>query len=377
MDKKKEEPPLFGILNSIGDAFNSFFWSKSTNSVSLIIPAYNEEKNIGNVIEIAQKVSAISEIIVVDDGSKDKTAQISKDLGVEVISHHKNLGKGEALKTGISSANGEILLFLDADWENITVGKIWAIIKPVLKGRADFVKATFTRSRGRVTEFGIKPMMKVLYPEMNFEQPISGQFAGKKEFLEKVQIEPKWGIDIAILLDAIKEDLRIVEVSVGEVVHKKNPDEIASEMSKQVMETILKRAGMICDKHKAIIFSEKTILSPIFEDKVKRFLEILKSKKIKIILLSSEEVHPDHEKHFDVVLKSDAPDIEKNSKIVKSILKKEKIPLEDVVLVVNSEGFEELVSKVDLSFCFKSAPEELKENSKLISSLSDILMYLK
>jgi len=313
----------------------------------------------------------------VNDGSKDKTARISEECGVEVISHHKNLGKGEAIRTGITNANGDILLFLDADWENISVGKIWAIIKPILKNRADFVKATFTRSRGRVTEFAIKPMMKVLYPKMNFEQPISGQFAGKKKFLESVKIESKWGIDIAILLDAIKEDQRIVEVGVGEIIHKKNPDEIAAEMSRQVMETILKRSGMICDKHRAIIFSEKTILSPIFEDKARRFLEILRSKKIKIILLSSEEINEEYKKCFDVILPNDKESMKKNSKIVKSILKKEGITLENVVLIVNSEGFEEIAPDVDLSFCFKSAPEKLKESSTLISSLSDVLMYLK
>jgi len=373
---KEEETPLLETLENIGHAISSFFCPKA-KGVSLIIPAYNEEKTIKNVIEKAQKVSAISEIIVIDDGSKDKTARISKACGVDVITHHKNLGKGEALKTGIFHASGEILLFLDADWENITSGKIWAIIKPILKDRADFVKAAFNLQRGRVTEFAIKPIMKVLYPETSFEQPISGQFAGKKEFLEKVQIEPRWGIDIAILLDAIKEDLRIVEVHVGEIVHKGRTSDEKAEMSKQVMETILKRAGMICDNHKAIIFSEKTILSPIFEDKAKRFLEILKSKKIKIILLSSEEVDSEFKKCFDVVLDNNPDITEKNSRIVKSILKKEKISLGDTVLAVNSKGFEDIIDKVCLSFCFKSAPEEIKENSQLISSLSDILMYLK
>lgn len=368
--------PLLEIVDNIGNYFSSLVGVES-KLVSLIIPAYNEEKTIGNVIREAAAIKEIEEIIVVDDGSKDKTAQVAKECGVEVISHHKNMGKGEALRTGISAAEGDILLFLDADWENITSKKIRKIIKPILKNKADFVKASFTRTRGRVTEFAIKPIMKVLYPEITFKQPISGQFAGKKDFFDQVKIEPKWGIDIAILLDAMKDGQRIMEVSVGEIVHKKNPDEVAAEMSKQVMETILKRAGILCDKHKAIIFSGKTILSEIFEDKSKRFLEILKNKQIKILLFSCEDVDEELKKYFDNIEFLEGEDPVKIAKSVRNVLKKIDVPLEDCVFVINDEGFEKIIGDGDLAFCFKSSPGVIKKDSKLISSLSDVLMYLK
>jgi len=376
MEDEESKPPLLKIADSIGNAISLFFAGES-DGVSLIIPAYNEEKTIKNVIEKALPIKEIEEIIVVDDGSRDKTAQISKECGAEVITHHKNMGKGEALKTGIASAKRNILAFVDADWENITTKKIRKIIKPILKDKADFVKTSFTRTRGRVTEFAIKPMMQVLYPETSFKQPISGQFAGRKEFLEQVKIEPKWGIDIAILLDAMKDGQRIMEVSVGDVVHKKNPDEIASEMSKQVMETMLKRAGILCDKHKMLIFSDKTILSPIFEDKVGRFLEILKHKQIKVILVGNEEIPEKLEGYFFHHEKVDGEDEESVKKAVKGILKKHGVGLECSVACANAKGFVGVCNDADHSFCFKASPEEIKENSELISSLSDILMYLK
>src|SRR3989338_4298988 len=112
--------PQKGKLKSGILDFLSVFFSKKLPKTSLVIPAYNEEKTIAHVIKQAKLVKDISEIIVVDDGSKDRTSKIAKNLGVEVIKHHKNLGKGEALKTGISHARGTIILFLDADLKNIT-----------------------------------------------------------------------------------------------------------------------------------------------------------------------------------------------------------------------------------------------------------------
>lgn len=222
--------------------------------VSLIIPAYNEEKTIGKVINVAKKVKLLDEIIIVDDCSADSTKSIAKKYNAKVISHKTNLGKGSAISTGIKKAKGDILVFIDADIVNISPRKITALLHPILNDEADFTKATFRRKRGRVTELVVKPLLKVILPMLDFSQPLSGQFAAKKEFLEKIRINPKWGVDIQLLLEAFKSKLRIKEVDIGKLVHKKQPVENLIAMSEQVMQTILEETGIIGKSHKLIAF---------------------------------------------------------------------------------------------------------------------------
>ncbi len=88
-------------------------------SVSVVIPAYNEENNIEKVINAVKKRKEVDEIIVVDDGSVDVTSEIAHSCEVEVITLPKNQGKGNAMKEGASKATGDIILFIDADYKNI------------------------------------------------------------------------------------------------------------------------------------------------------------------------------------------------------------------------------------------------------------------
>jgi len=367
-----------GGVHSFALDFFDFILGKKIKKVSLVIPAFNEEKTIERVIKQARLVKEISEILVVDDGSKDKTSKIAEKLRVKVIKHHKNLGKGEAIKTGISHTKEDIILFLDADLKNITNKKIKALIRPIIKDKADFVKASFNLQRGRVTEFAVKPMMNVLYPETKFKQPISGQFAGKRNFLKSIQIEPRWGIDISIVLDAIKYGQRVVEVDIGELKHKARNIEEKAQMSQEVIETIMKKIGYICSEHKMIIFSDKTLFSKIFSKRVKRYLEVLKSKKIKIFLITKNNIKTEFKDFFTEIKKIESKTSTRQIlNIGKKLAKKYDSNLNETIVVANKSGFESLAKKSCLSFCFKISPKNLKENSEIISSLAEILMYLK
>lgn len=107
--------------------------------LTIVIPAYNEEKHIGEVIKGVKKYT--DNIIVVDDGSKDKTYKIAKDCGVSVYRHMINRGLGGALGTGISAALSEeadIILTIDADGQHDPC-EIPKIIKPIMEGEADVV----------------------------------------------------------------------------------------------------------------------------------------------------------------------------------------------------------------------------------------------
>ena len=101
--------------------FTSYLWkgkgpkAVQSTKVSVIIPAYNESMTIRRVIDSITSLHSDFELIVVDDGSSDDTASVAKEAGATVYSHPHNIGNGAAMKTGIRHANGEILVFMDAD----------------------------------------------------------------------------------------------------------------------------------------------------------------------------------------------------------------------------------------------------------------------
>lgn len=118
-------------------------------SVTVIIPAYNEEDTIGEVVERIKKLNLSCEIIVVDDKSQDKTAEIAFDAGARVIRHPYRMGNGAAIKTGIRNASGDIVVFIDADLQHPPES-----IPEILEGMKtyDMVVASRT-SKSRVSLF--------------------------------------------------------------------------------------------------------------------------------------------------------------------------------------------------------------------------------
>jgi glycosyltransferase involved in cell wall biosynthesis len=88
------------------------------SDISIIIPAYNESEAIGDVVRKIKALYPESEVIVVNDGSRDNTAEAAKDAGAIVYSHPYNIGNGATIKSGIRIASGEILVFMDGDGQH-------------------------------------------------------------------------------------------------------------------------------------------------------------------------------------------------------------------------------------------------------------------
>ena len=219
---------------------------KSTNgknkSVSIVIPAYNEEPTVAQVVSVARKLAYVDEVIVVDDGSKDRTAEEARDAGATVISHKTNQGKGAAIKTGFKNSHGDIIAFIDADISNFTTTKIDKIIRPILEDKTDITKTKFARESGRVTELTAKPLLGFFFPELNYEQPLSGQFAGKRSALSKIKFEKDYGVDVGIVLDADVHGISILEVDIGDISHDMSPLADLNKMANEVVRTIIDRA---------------------------------------------------------------------------------------------------------------------------------------
>jgi len=212
--------------------------------VSVVIPAYNEEENIEKVINTAKDVDEVDEILVVNDGSEDRTAEVAKQTGAKVITLEENRGKGYALKKGCEKAKGDIFIFLDADIKNITPKNIQNIIDP-FKETYDFVKTRFERKKGRVTQLTAKPLLGHFFPEIEkkFEQPLSGQIGIKKELMNKIDLEEDMGVDIGILIDVVEMYAKIKEVYFGRLKHDEKELKDLERMAKAVSRVILDRAA--------------------------------------------------------------------------------------------------------------------------------------
>lgn len=216
--------------------------SETKMTVSIVIPAYNESKTIEKVINVINSLDCVNEIIVVDDGSSDNTASVAQKAGATVILHSKNKGKGAAIKTGFENSNGDVVAFIDADLKNLTAKQVEKIIKPILDGKADVTKTKFKRKAGRVTELTAKPLLNFFFPELKYDQPLSGQFAAKRSFLSKIKFEEDYGVDIGIVLDADVRGMRIKEVDIGEIEHIHSSTEGLNKMANEVVRTIVDKS---------------------------------------------------------------------------------------------------------------------------------------
>ncbi|HEX6171392.1 MAG TPA: HAD-IB family phosphatase [Chitinophagaceae bacterium] len=210
--------------------------------ISVIIPALNEEKTIGNVVKFCLADRLVAEVIVVDDKSTDNTAQVAFKSGAKVILSDKR-GKGISMRDGILQAYNELVVFLDGDIDPYPEKTIRNLVNPILDGKADFVKGAFARNAGRVTELVAKPLLNILFPGLNhFSQPLSGMIAGKKSFLKKVDFFNDYGVDIGLLIDMYLMKARVTEVNIGYIENKSKPWEALGKMSKEVSRAIIYKA---------------------------------------------------------------------------------------------------------------------------------------
>ena len=183
----------------------------------MIIPAYNEEKRIGKVLQ--RMPDFIDEVIVVDDGSKDKTSEVARGFGAKVIRLERNQGKGRAMSEGIKKANGDIIVFIDADGQH-KPEEIIKLVKPIVNGEADFVigsrliKVQGERPLIRKISNFITTSLIRLKLGISVKDTQSGFRAIRREFLPEIESK-RYEVETEVLIKAVKKGARVKEVPVS------------------------------------------------------------------------------------------------------------------------------------------------------------------
>src|SRR6056297_2018623 len=176
--------------------------------IKTLIPAFNEEKTIGDIIDTLNQVSLINEVIVVDDGSEDNTYLVAKNRGARVIKMDQNRGKGAALQEGIAKIDTDIILLLDGDLIGLRQEHVYKLLNPVISDEADMTIGVFKKGRG------LTDLAQVVSPGL------SGQRAIKLSELKKVKNLDKEGFGVEVALNKhFKEKERVKKVVLKDLTH--------------------------------------------------------------------------------------------------------------------------------------------------------------
>jgi len=178
---------------------------------SLIIPAYNEEKRLGAVLEAAKGCSLIKEIIVVDDGSTDLTSQVAQDYGVKLIKLAHNEGKGRAVQIGLEqAATSEIIVLSDADIIGLKAEHFFKLIKPLLEDESlDMTVGKFVGGRLRTD------LSQWLVPAISGQRALRRRLVAALPDLSKA----RFGVEVVITRLAKSKNAKVKEVILNDLTH--------------------------------------------------------------------------------------------------------------------------------------------------------------
>lgn len=250
--------------------------AKGKTTVSVVLPARDEESTVGDIVgvirrELVERTPLVDEILVVDSNSTDATAERAREAGAHVVAQNEVLshlppltGKGEALWKGLAASKGDIVVYIDADLRSFGAHYVSGLLGPLLADAGThFVKATYERpylgsdgiaqqgGGGRVTELVARPLLNMFWPELaGFGQPLGGEYAARRQVLERVPYVTEYGVEFGLLVDL----LRLIgldgmaQVDLGRRTHAHQPLPALGRMAGQILLTAwsrLERQGRV------------------------------------------------------------------------------------------------------------------------------------
>ena len=248
------------------DDLRALVAAKDARRIAVCIPALNEAATIGRVtaaVRLLVEEGLVDELVVMDDASTDATALNAQASGARVVSVTSVLpslgpgsGKGEVLWKSLAVTTSDVGCWVDGDIENFAPAFVTGLVGPLLFDREiDFVKGHYRRpvgedpsGGGRVTELAARPLISRFFPELaRFPQPLSGEFAGRREVLEAVPFVQGWGVDLGLLIDiaALAGVHRMASADLGTRIHRNRTLRQLGPQAMAVQGVVLRRAGKL------------------------------------------------------------------------------------------------------------------------------------
>jgi glucosyl-3-phosphoglycerate synthase len=237
----------------------------TSGTVSVVLPALNEEATVGSIVEtiraelMTDEVPLVDELVVLDSGSTDRTGEVAAAAGATVVHRDDVLpwlpampGKGEVLWRSLLATSGEIVCFVDADLRDFTSRFVSGIVGPLLTDPGvQLVKAMYDRpletggavvpaGGGRVTELVARPLLNLHWPQLaGFVQPLGGEYAARRSLLERLPFPVGYGVEIGLLVDALNTvglDA-LAQVDVGVRRHRHQDGQALGRMAATIYRT--------------------------------------------------------------------------------------------------------------------------------------------
>lgn len=222
LPSKEERHPI--------NLYNHLYGKLKIILISLIMPAFNEEKALGPLLDrtrkVLQNITQNYEIIVIDDGSKDKTLHICREKCVTIIHNQNNWGKGYALREGFKYARGKIIVTMDSDGDH-KPEEIPLLIQPIINKSVDVVFGTRFRRKNHqlitsvINTFGNKLFNFLIQCLTNhkFTDSQCGFRAYRNSILKKINFKSnRYSIDTEMLIALTKQSVRMQEVAISSPV---------------------------------------------------------------------------------------------------------------------------------------------------------------
>ncbi|TVR18811.1 MAG: glucosyl-3-phosphoglycerate synthase [Wenzhouxiangella sp.] len=253
--------------------------------VSVVLPARNEAATVGDIVttlreSLVDRVGLVDELLVVDADSEDGTGEVAGRAGARVVRQREVLphlgtvsGKGEAMWKGLAAAEGDLLVYLDADIVDIGPRFVIGLLGPLLHDPDVLLtKAVYDRpladrgqlrdsGGGRVTELLARPALALWFPELaGLAQPLSGEIAARRSLLEQLPFVQGYGVEVAMLIDIADRfgTEAIRQVDLGRRTHDHQELPALGRMAAELLQVLTARRG---DPHAALA-SELTLWQP-------------------------------------------------------------------------------------------------------------------
>jgi glycosyltransferase involved in cell wall biosynthesis len=210
--------------------------------VAVVIPARNESERVRDTVQAAAGLPGVSQVLVVDDGSRDGTAELAGAAGATVVRHARSRGKAEAMETGAEAVRlldeqdhhdpPRHLLFLDADLGG-TAAFAGPLIEPVIAGQADMTIAVFTSTvklggHGLVVRLSGAGIRRAIGWQP--AQPLNGQRCLTRAAFEAARpLAAGFGVETALTIDLVRKSLRVTEVEVP-LAHRATGTDLRSQL---------------------------------------------------------------------------------------------------------------------------------------------------